>query len=184
MYVHQLLYMQFGSYNPILILVYVENPNDGKRILILKKVKILPDGKFEMNMLHYFPSIKLNRTPWEILFSQCHYVLSLFLKVSITDYNLIMAPFNKNKKMHLESNCKIQNRARYKQIINTVIYLTINVDPTLRACWPPSLTQARTDCTWISLSGCCIIFVILYEEESSINRESQFYSRATYTLVD
>ena len=74
--------------------------------------------------LHYFLRIKVIRIPKGILISQWHYVLSMLFKFGMADCKPISAPLDRNVKLPQGSG-KACNTTRFRQIVRSLIYLTI-----------------------------------------------------------
>ena len=99
----------------------------GNQLADINKVKMLLSVKFEMkymNELHYFLGIEVVRTGNDITLSQCHYIRNFLLKFSMGDHKPISTPLSRNLKLHADfgTPCEL---AQYRQIIGSLIYLTI-----------------------------------------------------------
>ena len=110
------------------IIIYIDDlVIGGNQLADINKVKMLLSRKFEMkdiSELHYFLGIKVIRTGNDIMVSQCHYIFNLLFKFSMGDHKPISTPLSRNLKLHADfgTPCEL---AQYRQIIGSLIYLTI-----------------------------------------------------------
>ena len=123
------LYIRHESDNPIVIILYMDDlVIGGKDLAEINKVKSLLSGRFEMkdlHELHYFLGIEVIRTPVGILISQRHYVLNLLYKFGLTECKPVSTPLDRNLKIDADSSTAVCDPTKYRQIIGSLIYLTI-----------------------------------------------------------
>jgi hypothetical protein len=74
--------------------------------------------------LHYFLGIEVIHTPEGILISQCHYVLNMLFKFGMADCKAISTPPDRTVK-HRPDSGKVCDPTRFRQIVGSLIYLTI-----------------------------------------------------------
>ena len=122
-------YIRSDSKNPIVIILYV---NDlvigGEHLVDINKVKFLLSDKFEMtNMkeLHYFLGIEVIRTPIGIMISQRYYILNLLYMFGIVKCKSVATPLDRNLKLDANSDTAVCETTQYRQLIGSLIYLTI-----------------------------------------------------------
>ena len=123
------LYFRSDSDSPIVIILYMDDlVIRGKDLAEINKVKSLLSGLFEMkdlHELHYFLGIEVIRTPVRILISQRHYVLNLLYKFGLTKCKPVSTPLNQNLKIDVDSGTAVCEPTKYRQLIGSLIYLTI-----------------------------------------------------------
>mgnify|MGYP000229260176 CR=1 FL=1 len=89
------------------ILLYVDDlVITGSDLAAISKVKSQMFEAFEMKDLgdlHYFLGIEVIHTPDDILLSQCHYVLNMLYKFSMTDCRPISTPLDRHLKLRPDS---------------------------------------------------------------------------------
>ena len=78
----------------------------------------------DMGNLHYFLGIEVIRTPDDVLLSQQHYVLNMLYKFGLMDYRSVSTPLDRKLKLRPDSGATC-NATRFRQIIESLIYLTI-----------------------------------------------------------
>ena len=79
----------------------------------------------DLHKLHYFPGIELIRPPVGILIPQRHYVLNLLYKFGLTDCKPMSTPLDRNLKIDADSGTAVCDPTKYRQLIGSLIYLTI-----------------------------------------------------------
>ena len=78
-----------------------------------------------MHTLHYFLGIEVIRTLVGILISQRHYILNLLYKFGLTECKPVTTPLDRNLKIDVDSRTAVCDPTQYRQIIGSLIYLTI-----------------------------------------------------------
>ena len=78
----------------------------------------------DLGDLHYFLGIEVIRTPEGILISQRHYVLSMLFKFGMADCKSVSTPLDRTVKLRPDSR-KVCHPKRFRQIVGSLIYLTI-----------------------------------------------------------
>jgi hypothetical protein len=78
----------------------------------------------DLGDLHYFLGIEVIRTPEGILISQRHYMLNMLVKFGMADCNPIWMPLDRTVK-HRPDSGKVCDPKRFRQIVGSLIYLTI-----------------------------------------------------------
>ena len=94
----------------------------------INKVKSLRSNKFEMTdmkELHYFLSIEVIRTSACIMISQWHYILNLLYNFGMAECKFVATPLNRNLKLDADSGTTTCEPTQYRQLIGSLIYLTI-----------------------------------------------------------
>ena len=123
------LYIRSDSTSSIVIILYVDDlVIGGENLVEINKVKSLLSDKFEMTdmkELHYFLGIEVIRTPAGIIISQRHYILNLLYKFGMTECKSIATPLDRNLKLDADSGAKECEPTQYRQLIGSLIYLTI-----------------------------------------------------------
>ena len=84
----------------------------------------------DMGNLHYFLGIGMIRTPEGILIRQRHYVLSMLFKFGIADCKSVSTPLDRTINLRPDTG-KVCDPTRFRQIVGSLIYLTIT-RPVLR----------------------------------------------------
>ena len=79
----------------------------------------------DLDELHYFLGIEVIRTPIRILISQRHYVLNFLYKFGLTECKHGCTPLDQNLKIDADSGTVVCDPTQYRQIIGSLIYLTI-----------------------------------------------------------
>mgnify|MGYP002776152625 FL=1 len=110
------LFIRSNSEIPTVIIMYVDDlVVGGKNLADINKVESLLSGWFEMEdmlELHYFLSIEVIRAPVGIMISQRHYLLN-------------STPLDWNLKLDAEFRTEECKPTQYRQLIGSLIYLTI-----------------------------------------------------------
>ena len=123
------LYVRSDSESPIVIILYVDDlVIGGEHLVDINKVKSLLSNKFEMTdmkELHYFLGIEVIRTPAGIMISQRHYILNLLYKFGMTECKSVATPLDRNLKLDANSGTTECEPTQYRQLIGSLIYLTI-----------------------------------------------------------
>ena len=99
----------------------------GPDLVAINKVKSHILEAFEMKdlgNLHYIFGIEVIHTSDDILLSQRHYVLNMLYNIGMTDSRPISTPLDKNQKLRPDSG-EVYNETRFRQIVRSLIYLTI-----------------------------------------------------------
>jgi hypothetical protein len=113
---------------PISILLYVDDlVITGADLEEINRVKRQLAASVEMKDLgdlHYFLVIEVIRTPEGILMSQRHYTLSMLFKFGMAECKPISTPLDRTVKLRSDSG-KVCNPTRFRQIVGSLIYLTI-----------------------------------------------------------
>ena len=78
----------------------------------------------DLGDLHYFLGIEVIRTPEGILISQRHYVLNMLFKFGMADCKSVSTPLDRTVKLRPDSG-KVCDPMRFRQIVGSLIYLTI-----------------------------------------------------------
>jgi hypothetical protein len=122
------LFIRKTRLGPISILLYVDDlVITGADLDEINLVKRKLGGSFDMKDLgdlHYFLGIEVIRTPEGILISQCHYVLNMLFKFGMADYKAISMPPDRTVK-HRPDSGKVCDQTQFRQIVRSLIYLTI-----------------------------------------------------------
>ena len=91
-------------------------------------VKFLLSNKFEMTdmmELHYFLGIEVIETLAGIMVSQWHYILNLLYKFKMAECKYVATPLDRNLKLDADSDTTMCESTQYRQLIRSLIYLTI-----------------------------------------------------------
>ena len=122
------LFIRKGRLGPVSILLYVDDLVITDADLgEIDRVKLKLAASFDMKDLgdlHYFLGIEVIRTPKGILISQRHYVLSMLFKFGMADCKSVSTPLDRTVKLRPDSG-KVCNPTRFRQIVGSLIYLTI-----------------------------------------------------------
>mgnify|MGYP000727597148 FL=1 len=78
----------------------------------------------DLGDIHYFLGIEVIYTPEGILISQRHYMLSMLFKFGMADCKSVSTPLDRTVKPRPNSG-KVCDPMRFRQIIGSLIYLTI-----------------------------------------------------------
>ena len=78
-----------------------------------------------MKELHYFLEIEVIRTLDGIMLSQRHYILNLLNKFGMTECKPVATPLDQNLKLDVESGTTECEPTFYRQLVGSLIYLTI-----------------------------------------------------------
>ena len=123
------LYIRSGSESLIVIILYVDDlVIRGEHLVEINKVKSLLSDKFEMTDmkdLHYFLGIKVIRTPIGIMISQRYHILNLLYKFGMDECKSVATPLDRNLKLDANSGTNACEPTQYRQLIGSLIYLTI-----------------------------------------------------------
>ena len=110
------------------VLLYVDDlVITGTDLGEIDRVKLQLAASFDMKDLgdlHYFLRIEVIRTPEHILISQRHYVLSMLFKFKMTNCNSVSTPLDRTIKLRPDFG-KVCDPTRFRQIVRSLIYLTI-----------------------------------------------------------
>ena len=80
----------------------------------------------DMKELHYFLGIEVIRTPAGIMISQRHYILNLLYKFGMAEFKSVATPpLDRNLKLDANFGTKACEPTQYRQLIGSLIYLTI-----------------------------------------------------------
>ena len=113
----------------IVIILYVDDlVIGGEHLVDINKVKTLLSDKFEMTdmkELHYFLGIEVIRTPAGIMVSQRHYILNLLYKFGMAECKSVPTQLDRNLQLDANSGTKACEPTQYRQLIVSLIYLTI-----------------------------------------------------------
>ena len=85
-------------------------------------------GRFktkDMKELQYFSGIEVVQTLDGIMLSQRHYILNLLYKFGMTQFKPITTPLDRNLKLDVESGTTKCEPTIYRQLVGSLIYLTI-----------------------------------------------------------
>ena len=123
------LYIRSGSESPIVIILYVDDLVIGiEHLFEIHRVKSLISDKFEitnMKELHYFLGIEVIWSPAGIMISQRHCILNLWYKFGMIECKSVATPLDRNLKLDADSGTTTCEPTQYRQLIGSVIYLTI-----------------------------------------------------------
>ena len=123
------LYIRSDSASLFVIIIYLDDlVIGGEHLIEINKVKSLLSDKFEMmdmKELHYFLGIEVIRTSARIMISQRHYILNLLQKFGMTQCKSVATPLDRNLKLDADSDTKACEPTQYRQLIRSLIYLTI-----------------------------------------------------------
>ena len=100
----------------------------GEHLVAINKVKSLLSEKFEMTdmkELHYFLGIEVIWTPARIMISQRHCILNLLYKFRMAKCKSVPTPLDRNLNLDLDSGTIACEPTQYRQLIRSLIYLTI-----------------------------------------------------------
>ena len=78
-----------------------------------------------MKELHYFLGIEVILTPDGIMTSRRHYILNLLYKFGMTKCKSVTTPLDRNLKLDVESGTDECELTQYRQLVESLIYLTI-----------------------------------------------------------
>ena len=122
------LFVRKGRLGPVSILLYVDDLFITDADLgEIDCVKLQLAASFDMKDLgdlHYFLGIEVICTPEGILISQRHYVLSMLFKFGMADCKSVSTHLDRTVKLHPDSG-KVCDPMRFRQIVGSLIYLTI-----------------------------------------------------------
>ena len=102
--------------------------DSGEQLLHINKLKTLLSVKFDMmdmQDLHYFLGISVIRISDDIMISRRHYILNLLFKFGMTKCKLVATPLDRNLKLDADSSTKECESTHYRQLVGSLIYLTI-----------------------------------------------------------
>ena len=130
-----------SDYSPIFIILNVDDlVIGGEHLVDINMVKSLLSSKFEMTdmkELHYFLGIEVIRTPAGIMISQRQYILNLLYKFGMTYYKSVPTPLDLNLKLDDNSGTTECEPTHYRQLVGSLIYLTITQFRPQLFGWPP-----------------------------------------------
>ena len=79
----------------------------------------------EMKELRYFLCIEVIQTPDGIVLSQWHYILNSLYKFGMAECKNVTTPLDRNLKLEAESGSVECESTFYRQLVGSLIYLTI-----------------------------------------------------------
>ena len=122
------LFIRKGQLGQVSILLYVDDlVITGADLGEIDRVKLQLAASFNMKDigdLHYFLGIEVIRTPEGILISQHHYVLCMLFKFGMADCKSVSTPLDRTVKLCPDAG-KVCDRRAFRQIVRSLIYLTI-----------------------------------------------------------
>lgn len=110
------------------LLVYVDDlVITGNDLTEIHDVKALLHRKFcmkDLGPLRYFLDLEMAISQFEILFSQCYYVLDLLNKTCMLASKPSPSPYNPSLKLHCITSPPYHYSTPYRRLIGQLIYLT------------------------------------------------------------
>ena len=124
------LLIQSDSRGHVFIIIYVNDLFIGGRHLAnMDHIKKLISSWFEMKDMkeldHYFLGIEVIWTPYDIMISQCHFIFNILFKFGMTKCKPVTTPLDQNLKLDVESGTTECEPTFYRQLVGSLIYLTI-----------------------------------------------------------
>jgi hypothetical protein len=112
---------------PVILLMYVDDlflTGEEKLIIDCKKKLVAEFEMKDLVLMHYFLGLEVWQSPEKIFFNQGKYAVEILKRFDMLECNSMNTPMETKLKLLVDTSSKLIDSALYRQIIESLMYLT------------------------------------------------------------